>query len=146
MLAVVVSAVLLGCDSDKQVVIPESLNATPVAAANQIVYPNNRSSYATTDKNVGCGSKYSAQKQENIFNSDYKNHWFEWSGTVVLPESNSTSLNVDGIGTQDLRVDFAKNGAGYDLFEDQRITVRFLMRRAGGCFLPFSGDYALIVK
>lgn len=103
-------------------------------------------SYEHADSEVGCKSKYSKAKQEDIFNSKYKNHWFVWSGTVILPDAGKTSLNVDGKGTQDLSVTFKNPRAGYDLMEDQPLKVKFKMKRAGGCFLPFSGTDAEIVS
>lgn len=109
-------------------------------------YPVSEASYAELEREVGCESKYSDQKKEDIFNSRYKNHWMTWSGTAVLPESGEVSLNTNNAGTQDLQVEFADPKAGYDLMEDQELTVRFVMKTAGGCFLPFSGEHAEIVR
>jgi hypothetical protein len=44
--------------------------------------------------------------------------------------------------TFDLQVELADLNAGYDLEKGQRVTVRFVMRRAGRCYLPFEGDQA----
>lgn len=103
-------------------------------------------SYEEVEREVGCKSKYSKAKKKDIFESRYKNTWMVWSGTVVLPDSNKTSLNVDGVGTQDLVVKFKQAGAGYDLMQDQAITIKFLMDSVGGCFLPHSGKEAVIVR
>ena len=65
-----------------------------------------------------------------------------WQGEVVLAKSDRAAINIDGKGIQDLAVDFSDDKAGYDLIKGNNITVRFVMRSAGGCFLPFSGDYA----
>ena len=54
--------------------------------------------------------------------------------------------SVDGFGIQDLSVDFADRNAGYNLVKDSTITVKFLMKNEGGCFLPFSGKEAVIVR
>ncbi len=43
-------------------------------------------------------------------------------------------------------VDFTDKKAGYYLMKGEWITVRFVMKTTGGCFLPFSGDYATIVS
>ena len=99
-------------------------------------------SYAEVDREVGCSSTYSDNKKEDIFNTKYKNHIMTWSGEVVLAESTEASLNVDGKGTQDLSVTFLDKQAGYNLEKGKVISVTFVMRRAGGCFLPFSGDNA----
>ncbi len=109
-------------------------------------YPTSNATYSQISTEIGCESKYSEDKKEDIFKSKYKNHWMTWTGVVVLPEADSTSLNVDNFGTQDLSVDFTDKRAGYHLTEDSVITVKFLMNRAGGCFLPFSGKQAVILK
>ena len=64
---------------------------------------------------------------------------------ILIVSSDKVSLNVDNFGTQDLSVYFEKKGAGYNLREGQWITVRFLMKSTGGCFLPFGGERATIV-
>ncbi len=107
-------------------------------------YPNSSASYEELNSEVGCDSKYSDDKKDDIFKSRYKNHWMTWRGEVVLAEADEASLNIDGKGTQDLAVDFADKKAGYNLTKGKVITVRFVMKHAGGCFLPFSGDFASI--
>lgn len=108
------------------------------------VYPSSSVTYEELDAEVGCDSKYSDDKKDDIFNSRYKNHWMTWRGEVVLAKADDASLNIDGKGTQDLAVDFADEKAGYNLTKGNFITVKFVMKSAGGCFLPFSGDYASI--
>lgn len=103
-------------------------------------------SYEEVKREVGCKSKYSSAKKKDIFESRYKGRWMTWSGTVVLPDSGSTSLNVDRKGTQDLKVKFSDSRAGYNLLKDQELTVRFKMDRVGGCFLPHIGIDAVIVR
>ena len=107
-------------------------------------YPVSTGSYAELDSEIGCDSKYSDDKKEDIFNSQYKNHWMTWAGEIVLAEADNASLNIDGKGTQDLQVDFADKNAGYNLTKGNMIEVKFIMKTAGGCFLPFSGEQATI--
>ena len=64
----------------------------------------------------------------------------------MIVSSDKVSLNVDDFGMSDLRVVFENPGAGYNLREGQWITVRFLMKSTGGCFLPFGGEMATIVS
>jgi len=109
-------------------------------------YPSSNASYKEVNFDVGCGSKYSDDKRKDIFKSRYKNHWMIWSGEVVLADSDDVSLNIDGKGTQDLMVDFANKTAGYNLRKGDWITVKFVMKSTGGCFLPFSGEHAIIIK
>ena len=108
-------------------------------------YPVNNSSYSTTQSMVGCTSKYNSSKKEEIFNTQFKDHWMTWGGTVVAPKADRISLDVDG-GSQDLIVKFKDKKAGFDLQGGEIIRVRFLMKSAGGCFLPYSGKEAEILQ
>jgi hypothetical protein len=103
-------------------------------------------SYAEVDAEVGCKSTYSSDKQDDIFKTRYRDHWMTWSGTVVLSSASDLSLNADGQGFQDLQVELADKNAGYDIHKGTNVTVRFLMKSAGGCILPFSGTEAIIVR
>ena len=84
--------------SDSASTEAQQMKSVPKEAA----YPVSSESYASANATVGCKSKYSDDKKEDIFSSNYKNHWFTWKGVVVLAESDEASLNIDGIGTQDL--------------------------------------------
>jgi TPR repeat protein/antitoxin component YwqK of YwqJK toxin-antitoxin module/RNA polymerase subunit RPABC4/transcription elongation factor Spt4 len=109
-------------------------------------YPSSNALFSELDSEVGCLSKYSDNKKEDIFNTRYKNKWMTWYGEIDLSESSNVSLNIDGKGTQDLSVEFSDKNAGYNLTKGTFITVKFLMKSAGGCFLPFSGDSAIIIQ
>lgn len=108
--------------------------------------PDSPLSYEQANAEVGCKSTFSDQKKDDIFKAKYKDRWMTWSGKIVLLESDEVSLNVDHIGTQDLKVEFADKQAGYNLSKGSELKVRFLMRSAGGCFLPFSGREATVVR
>ena len=122
---------------------PATSTATAPSAAQ---YPESAATYAEVNQEIGCKSTYSDQKKDDIFNAKYKNHWMTWKGEIALLESDEVSLNVDGVGTQDLQVDFADKRAGYDLSKGSQLKVRFLMKTAGGCFLPFGGREATVVR
>ena len=117
-----------------------------VNKAEVATYPVNNSPYSKVNNDVGCGSTYSKEKRKDIFDAKYKNHWMKWSGEILIVSSDKVSLNVDNFGTQDLSVFFAKKGAGYNLREGQKITVKFLMKSTGGCYLPFGGTNATRVS
>ncbi|MDY0831430.1 hypothetical protein [Pseudomonas sp. SED1] len=119
-----------------------SYSSTPAAPT----YPDSSISYAQANAEVGCKSTYSDQKKDDIFNAKYKDHWMTWSGQVVLLESDEVSLNVDHVGTQDLQVQFADKQAGYNLSKGKELKVRFLMKSGGGCFLPFGGREATVIR
>ncbi len=112
----------------------------------QGIYSESSASYREADGQVGCKSQYSDEKKDDLFNELYRNKWMTWKGKIVLLESGRASLDIDGIGTQDISLKFENESAGYDLTKGRTITVRFVMRSAGGCFLPFSGDKASIVN
>ncbi len=107
-------------------------------------YPTNTYTYSSTNKEVGCDSKYSKDKKKQLFERKYKNHWMTWKGVVVLSDKESASLNMDGVLVQDLSVEFKDKKSGFNLQKGQTINVRFLMKSMGGCFLPFSGELAEI--
>jgi len=109
-------------------------------------YSESTASYEEANSEVGCESKYSDDKKDDIFESKYKNKWMTWGGEIVLAEAGEVSLNLDGGGIQDLAVDFANETDGYDLNIDDYLLVKFVMKRPGGCFLPFSGSHAIIVE
>ena len=109
-------------------------------------FPTSSINYNELNKEVGCDSKYSDDKKTDIFNSKYKNHWMTWGGKIALLEADDVSLNIDGKGTQDLAITFSDKKAGYDLKKGDTIKVKFVMKHAGGCFLPFVGELASIVK
>ena len=48
--------------------------------------------------------------------------------------------------TFDLVVEFKNAKETYDLEKGQRLSVAFIMRMAGGCFLPYRGDNGQIVE
>ena len=98
-----------------------STGGTYAASAPVTEYPESTATYNQVNAEIGCKS-------------------------TTFKESEEASLNVDGVGTQDLKVDFADKQAGYDLSKGSQLKVRFLMKRAGGCFLPFSGQDATVVR
>lgn len=127
-------------------VITDIGNKSPLGASSyqQAGYKESAATYEELNTEVGCDSKYSDDKKRDIFKARYYNNWMEWSGRIAQLEADLVSLNLDGFGLQDLIVTFEEKGAGYSLKKDDYVTVRFLMRREGGCFLPFSGERASI--
>lgn len=106
--------------------------------------PINQAPYHVVDADVGCKSVYSDDKKKDIFRTEYKNHWFIWSGEIVTLDADSVSIDIDGASLQDLSVRFADPKAGYNLTKGETITVKFQMKSAGGCFLPFTGRQAVL--
>jgi hypothetical protein len=111
-----------------------------------VSYPASSAIYNELNQQVGCDSKFVEDKKSDIFNSNYFNHWMTWKGQVFTASSEEASLNLDGKGIQDLHVTFADKKGGYDLIQDEVITVKFLMKSPGGCILPFEGTQAEIIR
>jgi len=138
-LGVIVGLIVLGWLAKDKAVNSER-TASPVKA--EPMYIDSHASYAEVDRLVGCASTYSEDKKADIFNDRFLDRWMTWTGSIQLIEAERVSLNIDGKGIQDLSVRFEDKRAGYDLQKGQIITVRFLMKSAGGCFLPYSGERA----
>lgn len=109
-------------------------------------YPYSIATYADVSHAVGCESRYIEEKKSDIFDNQYKNHWMVWEGKVIHAEPQSVSLDMNGKGIHELQARFSNPNAGYDILVDSIIKVRFILRSQGGCFLPFTGDSASIVK
>jgi hypothetical protein len=129
---------------DKTQVASSATTSSPSRTVDQ--HLESTATYAQVNADVGCKSTYSDQKKDDIFKAKYKDHWMTWSGQIALLESDEVSLNVDHVGTQDLKVEFADKTAGYNLAKGSELKVRFLMKSAGGCFLPFGGRDATVVR
>jgi hypothetical protein len=98
-------------------------------------------------REVGCDSKYSDEKKKDVFESKYKNKWMTWGGEIVLVSSDSVSIKtVPAHFTQDLQVSFSNKSEGYSLQKGDKVNVKFVMKTAGGCILPFSGEEGSLVK
>jgi len=124
------------------------LVATLVACSSEkspVEYPSSSVTYTEINAEVGCDSKYVEDKKVDIFNANYINRWMTWKGRVLSASAEDASLNLDDKGIQDLHITFADRKGGYDLMQDEVITVRFLMKVAGGCILPFEGTQAEII-
>ena len=109
-------------------------------------YPQSTASFDEVNAQTGCDSKFIEQKKEDIFTSQYKDHWMTWKGKVFHAEPESVSLDMNGKGIQELQAVFANLRAGYDILIGNEIKVRFVLRSQGGCLLPFNGEMAEIVK
>jgi rhodanese-related sulfurtransferase len=101
-------------------------------------------SYEDLNTEVGCGSTYSDFVKDGFFKSRYKNHRMTWSGEVVLAKADNVSLNIDGKGARNLQVTLANKMAGFSLVKGNFITVSFVMKKRGGCSVPFFGEKATI--
>jgi hypothetical protein len=120
-------------------------DSAPSNVGNQ-TYPTSAASFDEVNSQTGCDSKFIEQKKEDIFTSQYKDHWMTWTGKVFHAEPESVSLDMNGKGIHELQAVFADPRAGYDILLGSEIKVRFILRSQGGCLLPFNGEMAEIVK
>lgn len=112
-------------------------------------YPYSLISYQEFAQEVGCGNPYTTEHAKDIFNAKYRGHMFTWKGKVLEPKADSVVLDMNGhilASKKHVRLKFAEKGAGYYLKKNDVITVKFLIKNRGGCFLPVQGKYAQIIK
>ena len=106
--------------------------------------PQSSASYEELNTEVGCGSTFDNTKKKAIFKSHYRNHRMIWSGEVLLATADTVLMTIDGSGSQNLQVNLTNKMAGYTLKKGNFITVSFVMKKMGDCYLPFSGEIGVI--
>jgi len=135
--ALITTVVLLsGCSSQEQSGGTQSVAALLVSDA----------TYDEVNMDIGCDSKYIDEKKADLFYKKYLNHWMTWEGKVFYAESESVSLDMNNQGIHELQAVFSDPKVGYDILKGSTVSIHFVMRGQGGCFLPFSGDSASIVR
>lgn len=137
----------LHSESSQQQALPSGhSNSGAYSLGTSSLIPSGSATYSEVNAEVGCDSRYSTDKKNDIFNSKYKDHWTAWTGVVEDAWSDTALLNIDGQGLPDLEVSFVNKKAGYDLLKGNVITVRFMMKKAGDCVFPYTGDHATILR
>ena len=112
-------------------------------------YPQSLISYQEFVQEVGCDSPHTTEHAKDIFNTKYRDHVLTWTGKVLEPKAESVVLDINGhpiASKSHVRLKVAEKGAGYYLKKNDVITVWFLIKNRGGCFLPVQGEYAQIIK
>jgi len=95
---------------------------------------------------TGCDSKYSEEKKADLFEAKYKDKQMMVTGVISSVSGGEVLIRVPPrTFSYDVRVTLSDPKSGYDLQKDQRVIVRFTVRRAGGCVLPYEGDQGVIV-
>ena len=108
-------------------------------------FPDSTLSYDAVDAQVGCRSTFSDAKKQDMFDQQFKNKWYRWTGIVLQSDTGSAELDLNGGGVQDLSVDFDSDNAGYNLQRGQQITVSFVLDSLGGCIIPYGGKHGAVV-
>lgn len=101
-----------------------------------------------TDMNteIGCQSKLGDKEKADLFKAKYAGKEMTITGEV-------TGLHVETVTIKilpstyifDLRVKLSDPKSANVLKKGQRITVTFIVKIAGGCILPYSGDQGTLV-
>ena len=95
---------------------------------------------------TGCESRYSEDKKDDLFASNYEDRTMTVTGEVAYISGGQVGIKVlPSTLTYDVLIELSDANAAYDLEKEQRLSVSFKMRSAGGCFLPYSGDEGIIV-
>jgi hypothetical protein len=95
---------------------------------------------------TGCNSKFSDEKKDDLFKSKYENKDMVVAGEIAELDRGKVDLKVlPSTFTFDLDVKLKDPKSTYDLQKHQTVTVRFIVRTAGGCILPYSGDHGVLV-
>jgi hypothetical protein len=96
---------------------------------------------------TGCKSRYSDEKKEALFATKYMGKEMDVTGRIETLDSGRVGLKVlANTHTFDVVVTLSDAKASYDLEKGQRITMRFTVQSAGGCFLPYDGDRGTLIS
>jgi len=117
-----------------------------IAPPAEKTYPVSNAGFEQVSGEVGCRSKNGDEKKADIFNSLYKDHMVTWSGTVSEGGKEKVMVKADSLTlASDFYVTLKAGQSAYDLQKGQPITVRFVLTKQAGCFLPFYGDEGVIL-
>ncbi|MEN9972428.1 MAG: hypothetical protein RIS20_775 [Bacteroidota bacterium] len=103
-------------------------------------------SYIVMDSKCGCDSQNGESKREVVFNSEYKDKWVTYFGTIESIHDNKLSVNADLSGVSDLSVEFENEKDIYNLKNGSFVAVKFVLREQGGCFSDYEGDMGKIIS
>jgi hypothetical protein len=94
---------------------------------------------------TGCDSRYSKEKQADLFASRYKGQRMMVTGEVASANKGKVGIRMlPSTVTSDITVKLRDPQATYDLNIGQRIRMSFTVSDHGGCFLPFGGTDGVI--
>jgi hypothetical protein len=102
--------------------------------------------FAAMRAETGCDSKYSDEKKADLFEAKYKDKQITVTGVISSVSGGEVLIRVPPrTFSYDVRVTLSDPKSAYDLQKDQRVTLRFTVRSAGGCVLPYGGDQGVLV-
>jgi hypothetical protein len=102
-----------------------------------------QNTYVTMEAETGCKSKYSEAKKADIFEAKYQGKQMVVTGRVAAVINGGGQVHVKVLPetlTYDVSIDLNDAKSGYNLEKDQSVSVRFVVKDAGGCIMPYIGD------
>jgi hypothetical protein len=119
---------------------------SPVRAFSAAAAQSTGPGFAEMLSETGCESKYSDEKKADLFAANYKDRQMSVTGETKEIDHGEIDIRVlPSTLTFDISVTMADPKSTYDLQKGQRVTVQFIVRRAGGCILPYSGNQGMLV-
>ena len=122
--------------------IASTLYFVSLASAEEI----SSATFGELDSEVGCSSKLNQYKKNGIFKTKYLGRRMTWESTVFAADSVSVLVNVDGRRFEDLSARLRNPDKTPELVRDGLIRLSFTMKSPGTCYMPFSGEDAVILK
>jgi uncharacterized protein len=102
--------------------------------------------FAAVIAETGCQSRYSDEKKTDLFEAKYKDKEMIVTGQVAKVGGGDVLIKVlRSTITYDLGVTLSDPKSAYDLEKGRLVTVKFIMRSAGGCLLPYTGDHGVLL-
>jgi len=103
-------------------------------------------SFNDADKEVGCNSLFSNEKQSDIFLNNYKDRWVKWDGVVKQTDRKRVEVLQSNSNTpqSSLIAVFKEENAGYNLMKGQAIKLTIKLKSQGNCTKPFEAEQAVI--
>ncbi len=92
-------------------------------------------SLSEASKEVGCETKYSAERSQDVFNKEYAGSYVKWSGKVV--DVNKDYVEIQAGDEAKAKVFFKTKGAGYYMVKGEEITMVGTVTSKASCDAPF---------
>ena len=113
----------------------------------EVTLPEAYDSFMNIDNIIGCLSDETSQRKEDVFNEEYLNHWVTLEGEVVDVDEGRLTLKCTPKSlSSDAFIDFDNREKLKALKKGSWVTVKFVLKRQGGCFANYSGDNGDLLK
>jgi hypothetical protein len=96
---------------------------------------------------LGCKSPYSEEKAADVFAQKFKGKLMTARGSVETNKDGTIGLKLlKNTFTYDVLVHLSDKSQSYNLEKGDVVTVKFVVKSHGGCFLSFSGEEGVILQ